>query len=251
EAPWWIYRSSAPTRNAMWVRSEKNHLLLSDRVGWETAIELSSDINKSIDQWLALSKLGVCLRPRALLTTMFSRLLISDLFVHGIGGAKYDQITDAIVREFFQVQPRPIAIATATMHFPFDRIDSGFRHMVLSAPATKIELKQKQRQAEYHPELLSFDTKDPDIGLLAEKKRQLLANIPLRGNRWEWHHEISSVNQQLRLLQDERLRKMTQLLDEQEALIRQFRLLCSREYSFCLFPLEQLTDALKHLSFHP
>src|SRR5262249_2104913 len=35
-----------------------------------------------------------CLRPRALALTLFVRLFASDLFIHGLGGAKYDQITD-------------------------------------------------------------------------------------------------------------------------------------------------------------
>ena len=48
---------------------------------------------------------GVRLRPRALITTMFARLVLSDIFIHGIGGAKYDQVTDAIVRRFFAVEP--------------------------------------------------------------------------------------------------------------------------------------------------
>ena len=38
------------------------------------------------------------LRPRALTLTIWARLLIADLFVHGIGGAKYDRISDTMRR---------------------------------------------------------------------------------------------------------------------------------------------------------
>ena len=39
-----------------------------------------------------LPGLGIRLRTRALTTTMYARFLIGDLFVHGIGGAKYDEL---------------------------------------------------------------------------------------------------------------------------------------------------------------
>ena len=48
---------------------------------------------------------GVRLRTRALTTTMFARLLLGDLFLHGIGGAKYDELGDEMVRGFFGVEP--------------------------------------------------------------------------------------------------------------------------------------------------
>ena len=41
-----------------------------------------------------LSSRGIKLRTRALTTTLFARLVLSDMFLHGIGGAKYDQVTD-------------------------------------------------------------------------------------------------------------------------------------------------------------
>ena len=44
---------------------------------------------------------GIRLRPRALTTTMYLRLAMGDLFLHGIGGAKYDQLTDRIIEHFF------------------------------------------------------------------------------------------------------------------------------------------------------
>ncbi len=41
---------------------------------------------------------AVRLRTRALTTTLFSRFLLGDLFIHGIGGAKYDELGDEIAR---------------------------------------------------------------------------------------------------------------------------------------------------------
>ena len=50
---------------------------------------------------------GIRLRTRALTTTMFARFLLGDLFVHGIGGAKYDELGDEIARGFFGDRARP------------------------------------------------------------------------------------------------------------------------------------------------
>ncbi|MGH2405552.1 MAG: hypothetical protein ACRDGN_13995, partial [bacterium] len=58
-------------------------------------------------------------RPRALTLTAFARLVLADLFIHGIGGGRYDRATDAIVREFFGIAPPTYAITTATLFLPF------------------------------------------------------------------------------------------------------------------------------------
>src|SRR5438270_9519718 len=61
------------------------------------------------------------LRPRALITTMYARLVLSDLFIHGIGGAKYDELTDLIIRRFFGIEPPAYVTATATFRLPIER----------------------------------------------------------------------------------------------------------------------------------
>ncbi|MGH2373649.1 MAG: hypothetical protein ACRDIC_09280 [bacterium] len=62
---------------------------------------------------------AVPLRPRALTMTAFARLAVADLFIHGIGGGRYDRATDTIVREFFGIAPPAYAVATATLFLPF------------------------------------------------------------------------------------------------------------------------------------
>ena len=46
------------------------------------------------------------------MTTMFARLLLGDTFLHGIGGAKYDQVTDSMKRAMDETLRRR-AIQTA------------------------------------------------------------------------------------------------------------------------------------------
>ena len=56
--------------------------------------------------------------PRALTLTLFFRLFIADMFVHGIGGGRYDQVLDKLIYRHFGIVPPPFAVATATLLFP-------------------------------------------------------------------------------------------------------------------------------------
>ena len=69
----------------------------------------------------ALEARGIEIRPRALITTMYARLFLSDLFIHGIGGAKYDELTDAIIRRFFGIEPPAYMTVTGTVRLPIPR----------------------------------------------------------------------------------------------------------------------------------
>ncbi len=59
--------------------------------------------------------------PRALTLTMFLRLFVCDQFVHGIGGGRYDQVTDRVISGHFGVEPPRFAVTTATLYFPAAR----------------------------------------------------------------------------------------------------------------------------------
>ena len=40
--------------------------------------------------------------------------MLSDLFIHGIGGAKYDELTDQIICRFFGFEPPGFVALSAT-----------------------------------------------------------------------------------------------------------------------------------------
>ena len=109
----------------------------------------------------ALSDAGLKLRPRALTMTMFFRLFCCDLFVHGIGGAHYEPVNDAVVREFFGVEPPGYAVASATL----------LLKPTLPAPAADeaAELRQSVRRMRTTPErfvgeFLPGDSEAKDLG---------------------------------------------------------------------------------------
>ena len=49
---------------------------------------------------------------------MFARVCLGDLFIHGVGGGRYDRVTDALITEVFGLAPPPYVVATATLWLP-------------------------------------------------------------------------------------------------------------------------------------
>ena len=73
-------------------------------------------LNSSDSLATALTDLGGWrLRPRALILTIWARLLLADLLIHGIGGAKYDRISDAIIADYYGIAPPHLACVSATL----------------------------------------------------------------------------------------------------------------------------------------
>ena len=93
---------------------------------------------------LALAERGVRIRTRALITTLAARLLLGDLFLHGIGGAKYDHVTDRLIADFFGLEPPGYMVVSGTLHLP-----------VTHQPARGddlLQLRHRIRELEFHPE---------------------------------------------------------------------------------------------------
>lgn len=64
---------------------------------------------------------GASYAPRAFLMTAFARLALCDLFVHGVGGKRYERVTEAWIRGWLGVELAPMAVATATLRLPLER----------------------------------------------------------------------------------------------------------------------------------
>jgi hypothetical protein len=94
ETPFWIWTNEQPLRKRLFVRHIGDTLQLTDRRA--LTLGLPADEDQQLEIWAAWEQRGVKIRPRALMTTMYARLVLSDLFIHGIGGAKYDEVTDNI-----------------------------------------------------------------------------------------------------------------------------------------------------------
>jgi hypothetical protein len=69
---------------------------------------------------------GAELAPRALVMTAAARLDLCDLFIHGTGGAAYDRVMEAWIRDWLgeetALRLAPVAVATADVLLPLDEL---------------------------------------------------------------------------------------------------------------------------------
>ncbi len=115
EIPFWAYKPNLP-RKRLFVKISAStlSLLADEELILETAkldlgnLEKTKSLLSEISPWV--------IRPRALVLTLWARLFLADLFIHGIGGAKYDRITDGLIRNYFNVDPPAIACVSATLY---------------------------------------------------------------------------------------------------------------------------------------
>ncbi|WP_417397885.1 hypothetical protein [Gimesia chilikensis] len=121
ETPFWVWQAGATRRHQLLVKREDQEVLLSDGTREIARLPLKEqcDLSAAIEVLKQLPAQGIRLRTRALTTTLFARLFLGDLFVHGIGGAKYDEMTDRIFTRFFHLVPPRYLTLSATRYLPF------------------------------------------------------------------------------------------------------------------------------------
>jgi hypothetical protein len=252
EAPFWIWTDREPTRCPLYVRQIHNELELSRGLSVHERVEASlhggrdaSAADTAAEQLQALANDGVRIRPRALTMTMYLRLFLADLFIHGLGGAKYDRLTDALIVSFFDVAAPGFALATATFRLPVQR--------PLVTETTLRALRAELREMWYHPE--RFLPKDPlPAGERAvdwiDRKRQVLDRRGGTRSALERHREIEHINQQLR---EQLAERRASILDQARGVEQRWRsdqVLADREYPYCVFSESHLRAPLLDLAAH-
>lgn len=118
EVPFWLDDLAGGRRRRACVkrRGEQWALVVDDDAFLLDARRSGEQAAEALEKFLVAHQARVS--PRALTLTLFVRLVLCDQFVHGIGGARYDQITDALILNLFDMEPPPFAVATATLYFP-------------------------------------------------------------------------------------------------------------------------------------
>ncbi len=140
------------------------------------------------------------LRPRALALTLFLRLLVTDFFIHGVSGGRYDRVTDAVIADFFAVAPPLYAVASATLHLPL--AESA------DPEAARQSLQRMIQEARHNPERLLTDPTAAQRLLIEEKWqwiRRLEAPELTRRERRTATAAIRALNQRLRAALNERV----------------------------------------------
>lgn len=260
ESPFWMWHkrkdflkpksnneATPAVRQALWWKRVGDDLLIRrehDTDSWTLSNALNTP-EAAFKEFQHLCDHSVSVRPRALTNTIFLRLFASDAFVHGIGGAKYDQVTDLIMHDIFRTDdlfspPKFIALSQ-TIRLPIDT------DLITQKDCAK--QRQRLRQMYFHPEryLVNDSNSNPQVSCIAEKKAKLVSQIPKRGERKQRHIEIADCNAMLREFLQKNTDKQREILRQMESAQRASALLGSREWSFCLFPDEHLRTHLLDL----
>lgn len=241
EAPFWLTTEERVDRRRLFVRRRADQLVLSDREKLQVELPLAEerDARRAVEVLAELAQQGVQLQTRALTTTLFARLFLGDLFIHGIGGGKYDQLTDELIRRFYALDPPPFMVLSATLYLP-----------VGSAPGTTFDLDDVQRQLrdlEYHPErhldhaaLSAADARQ--VAELVSIKTRWIQTPQTPANARERCRAIRGVNESLQPWLDTQRRRLHACRDQAFHRSRVDSILRWREYAFCLYPAEALRD---------
>ncbi len=247
EAPLWIFSAEDPRRRRVFARQQGDRIVLADRHGLEIDLPLApeGDAARAVERLLGLRSEGVRIRSRALITTLWARLALGDLFLHGIGGAKYDQVTDELIRRFFGLCPPHFMVLSATLLLPVER-------QPVSVEQSRA-IRQQLRRLEYHPERFieaaggswADGGQDPSE-LMAEKARWVDTPQTAHNARTRCR-TIRRINRALQPWVEAPRRRLLQLDAQMACTLRAEEVLASREYAFCLYPERALRGFLRGL----
>ncbi len=241
ETPFWVWTEDQPLRKPLFARRRGSRLALSDGETWKVEIEPSQgDPQESVAEWLAdLATTGTKIRTRALTTTLFARLVLGDLFLHGIGGAKYDEVTDDLVRRLWGCSPPPYLALSATLLLPIEHQHVGEDELR--------RVRGQLRACEWHPErFLSHERSAAVSHALAEKCKWI--QVPKTPNNAEVRHQaIEAANAGLRSAVSNQRHALLQREHQLVERARATAVLESREYAFCLYPGQDLRERMWQL----
>lgn len=112
ELPFWVISHNRRQRYLLEAEVQENVTRLS--ANGSTIDTFTGNITAESLEPMLVQNIQIV--PRGALITAFLRLLFADLFVHGTGGGRYDRFTDEFIRSWWNVEPPPFAIASASQH---------------------------------------------------------------------------------------------------------------------------------------
>jgi hypothetical protein len=232
EAPFWAWRADQPRRGRLFVRQTSAGLEL--RAGEERLPPLPSSLSTQHSALSTLEDRGYKIRSRALTNTLYARVFLSELFLHGIGGGKYDELTDELIRRFYGRKPPTYVVLSATKLLPLPAV-------AVQADDSR-RLAREVRDVHYNPQRhLDGMAADPALRELAARKAEWIARRPEEpAERLERFRELRALSARLRVPLAARERRLAEELAAAQHGMEVNAVLRRRDYAFCLYPEETL-----------
>lgn len=159
ELPFWFISTETGEKVSIYVKAQADSVTI--RLG-----EKSHNVPNLVHFLERLPEYQILVTKAALSTVIF-RLGLSDLFIHGIGGAKYDEFTDQFISNYFSISAPKFCTASASYYLLEDEVEKYER--------TK-QVSLERRDMKFHLEKYIDNPRFSDgdrtkiSGLILEKK---------------------------------------------------------------------------------
>lgn len=174
--------------------------------------------------------------PRAITLTMFIRLFISDFFVHGTGGGRYEDVSNHLIQDFFEIQPSPYIVCSSTMRLStrekFEHIDFNLQ-----------ELDTKLREIQYSPEKLL----GKDHPLAVQKLECFQKMKEPSANKKEIHQSIVDLNQKMGELLSHCRKQLEEIQSIKVQLQKNQEVFTCRTFPFFFYRVQELVKYVQEL----
>ncbi|RMF72050.1 MAG: hypothetical protein D6744_17200, partial [Planctomycetota bacterium] len=157
-------------------------------------------------------------------------------FIHGIGGAKYDEMTEDFVERFFGIAATPMACVTASLLLPLPAPEVS--------PDDVARARIERRDAWYNP---ARRLKSAPARLIAEHLRlareaqSLKQNSPHdREARRANYRALHAALRRIHAACEDEYRRLDERIARLEADLRTRRVATDREYFYALHPRQEL-----------
>src|SRR5271157_2466855 len=237
EAPFWVWRQGQPRRRPLLVLQGSRTMFLRIAGEDDPLIELPLSPDReaccAVERLHDLATRSIRLRTRALTTTMFCRYLLGDLFIHGIGGAKYDELGDSIARRFFGIEPPEFLTLSLTAWL-------GLPDQT-ATPSELATLERALRDLVYNPDRHLSEPLSPQVRKLINDRREAIAReSSIRRERIARFRAIRAINEALQELVRESLHSLQIRRSQVVRDLEWNRLVHGREYTLVLHSAQRL-----------
>jgi hypothetical protein len=231
ETPFWAWRAGQERRGRLQARlgAEQIELRVGDEA-WPALPLPGREPQRTVAALRELEQRALKVRSRALTNTLFARLFLGDLFIHGIGGGKYDELTDEICRRFYGVEAPRFLVLSATLLLP----------LPLPPPVDAARLARDVRDLHWNPQR-HLDGEGLEATTLARQKIAVIEQAPVtRQERAARFEELRRLGDRLRAFVRRAEERARQRLERARTDQRLREVLGRRDYAFCLHPEEEL-----------
>jgi len=236
ETPLWAWRSGQGERQRLFARVRGDQIELNAGTEtWPALPRPEPNPPAAVAAYQQLAAQGYKVRPRALSMTLFARLFVAELFIHGIGGGKYDELTDAILHRAYGMPPPAFLVLSATLRLPLPV------HAVAVQDRRRLARQLRDLQWNPHRQLDLEDLPDRELAQVLTARetasRERPADPAARRQRFE---RIRGLSERLRPLLAASRQQTAQRLALVEQQLAANAVTQRRDFAFCLFPEDRL-----------